>query len=138
MSRSNCSADFSCHDKECLCYRNAVDRAIRGKRGQALLLEMLTALDAMPEKALIAGELESSDGRVCALGCVGRARGIDMKPLNPEHIKQIAKAFDIAESQAREIAYMNDVVGPYHETPEQRWRLMRAWVQEQIAPEVKR
>jgi hypothetical protein len=38
-------------------YRGAVTSAIRGKRGQAFLREMLASLDAMPDKRLITGAL---------------------------------------------------------------------------------
>ena len=38
-------------------WRAQVASAIRGKRGQKLLKELLTALDSMPKKELIANEL---------------------------------------------------------------------------------
>ena len=38
-------------------YRGAVRSAIRGRRGQAFLKEMLAALDALPEKRLITEDL---------------------------------------------------------------------------------
>ena len=38
-------------------WRGAVASAIRGKRGQAFLREMLDALDALPEPKLIAHDL---------------------------------------------------------------------------------
>jgi hypothetical protein len=42
----------------CIRWQGVVKSAIRGKKGQAFLKELLSALDAMPEKKLIAEELE--------------------------------------------------------------------------------
>ena len=89
-------------------YRAAVNRAICGKRGQALLHELAVALDAMPEKALVADSLVTADGEFCTLGVLGAARGLDLKILDPDDPEKVAKAFDIAESMAREIVFEND------------------------------
>jgi hypothetical protein len=91
---------------------------------------MRDALDAMPEKRLIAKELER-DGEVCALGAVGRAREIDMQNIDPEDPERVAAVFDIAEVLAREIAYENDESWNAT-TPEDRWKYMRAWVERKI------
>lgn len=56
MSRSG-YVDDMCDQWAMICYRGAVSSAIRGRRGQAFLREMLAALDAMPEKRLISGAL---------------------------------------------------------------------------------
>ena len=112
-------------------YRGRVQSAIRGKRGQKLLRELRDALDAMPEKRLIREALVDSDGGCCALGCVGRARGVEMDNLDPEDADQVAAAFDIAEVLAREIAFENDDCY-YDTTPEARWSYMRKWVERNI------
>ncbi len=131
MSRSNYSED--CDDDLALGrWRGAVASAIRGHRGQKLLAEMAAALDAMPEKRLIKESLESPDG-VCALGCLGKAKGMDLSKVDPEDPDAVAKAFGIAMPLAAEIAYMNDEVF-WLVTPEQRWDRVRKWVQEQIKP----
>ena len=120
--------------------------AIRGKRGQAFLREMLAALDAMPEKKLITEDLERQpeglpfalreEGGVCAMGSVGKARGIDMTALDPHEPDQIAATFGVAEVLAREIAFENDEGGPWwKETPEARWARMRKWIESQIKPQ---
>ena len=129
MSRSGYSEDGD----ECsyAMWRGAVASAIRGRRGQALLREMLAALDAMPDKRLIAEELEQ-DGCVCALGAVGRARGLDMASLDPEDSDTVAAEFGIAHALACEILYMNDEYGPRKETPEERFIRMRKWVENKI------
>lgn len=148
-------------------WRAQVRSATRGKRGQKLLRDLLTALDAMPEKRLVTDALEISaaadekhaqswvkmfndpsaadryrqeyvnrrpveyrEGDVCALGALGRLRGLDMSELDPDEPEGVAAAFDIASPLAREIVYMNDE-GPY-ETPEARWQRMRKWVAAQI------
>jgi hypothetical protein len=109
-------------------WRGRVASAIRGKRGQKLLKEMAEALDAMPVKRLIAGELRAEES-YCALGVVGAKRGLDMDGLDPEDAETVAQTFDIAEPLAREIVYVND---ESHGTPEQRWETVRQWVQAQI------
>lgn len=108
-------------------WRSAVWRAINGARGQAFLRELIAALDAMPEKRLIAGEL-IRDGEVCAIGSVGLARGMDMTRIDYESPRFVGRAFGIARSMAAEIEYEND--GDHHydtETAEARWHRMRAW-----------
>ncbi len=126
-------------------WRGQVASAIRGKRGQKLLTDLLAALDAMPEKSLIAHELETKDGEVCALGALAKVRGIDMQKLDPEEPEEVATAFGIAPQLAREIVYMNDEYfdGAWNDstkryddiTPEERWKRMRAWVAAQIKSE---
>lgn len=132
MSRSNYSDDFAGH--ECVMYRGAVASATNGRRGQAFLREMLAALDAMPERKLVQSALEE-DGNVCAIGAVGKARGVDMTGLDPECSEAIAETFGIADALAREIVFWNDEGAwpPWpSETPEARFDRMRAWVVSQI------
>lgn len=130
---------------------NATERAIKGKRGQAMLRELATALDAMPSKRLVRGSFERrADGEVCALGCLGRARGVDMSEL--QRLAEIAErdeddpyddwgiprtaadAFGVARSLAQEVMYQNDdgALDNTRETPETRWLRMRAWVARQL------
>jgi hypothetical protein len=72
------------------------------------------------------------EGDVCALGALGKVRGLDMSGLDPDESEGVAAAFDIAEPLAREIVYMNDEGTYRKETPEERWTRMRAWVESQI------
>jgi len=131
MSRSGYNDDFQ--DWELICWRGAVASAIRGNRGQAFLEEMLHAMAALPERKLVSNELETTDGAVCALGAIGKSRGIDMKDLDPEDRETVAKVFGIAPALAAEIVYMNDEGCWYGvETPEQRFARMRAWIEDQI------
>lgn len=113
-------------------WRGAVSSAIRGKRGQSFFTELLAAMDAMPEKRLIAHELEN-DGDFCTLGVLGNARGMDMSGIDPDYPEQVSEEFNIAEALAREVVYMNDEGWYGRETPEQRWQRMRGWVERQIS-----
>lgn len=127
MSRSGYSDELD--NWELICWRGAVASAIRGKRGQAFLRELADAMDAMPEKRLIAHDLER-DGEYCALGVVAAKRGVDVKPLDPFEYDDIAAAMDIPKTLVCEIEYHNDECGGWcgPETPEQRWKRMRRWV----------
>jgi len=128
MSRSGYSDDWG-DQWQHIMWRGAVASAIRGRRGQQFLQELLTGLDAMPEKRLISDELEQN-GEFCALGVVGQARGIDMQNIDPECYLTVAHTFNISQALAQEVAYMNDEDNPYYaqETPESRWQRMRTWV----------
>lgn len=130
MSRSGYSEDC---DNIGL-WRGAVERAIRGKRGQAFLREMAAALDAMPVKELVAGEIVRDSEHVCAIGSVALARGLDVTELNIYCGESVGEAFGVASALALEIAYENDEAGPWRgETDAERWTRMRAWVDDQIA-----
>ena len=111
-------------------WRGQVASALRGKRGQAFLRELIAALDALPEKKLTAGELVADDGAVCALGAAGLKRGADMAPLDPYDSDTLADVFGIAHQMIREIEYMNDEV--WFETGEGRWRGMRNWAERHL------
>src|SRR6185369_15566751 len=122
-------------------WRGAVKSAMKGKRGRAFLLEMLTAMDAMPQKRLIADELKRTKVNanhwedlvsfshwgmfpapgLCAIGTVGERRGLDMSKIDPEDYCTVANQFNIALAMAQEIVYVNDEMGPYRETPEERF-----------------
>lgn len=135
MSRSGYSDDFGCDNQWGLIrWRGAVASSIRGKRGQAFLQEMAEALDAMPEKRLIAHSLKA-EGGVCAIGSVGERRGVDMSALDPEDYSQVAGTFGIASPLAQEIVWLNDEAGFHNETPEQRWTRIRAEIKSAPNPE---
>lgn len=139
MSRSGYSDD--CENINL--WRGAVDRALGGRRGQAFLREMRDAMDALPEKKLIKDDLEK-DGSVCAIGAVGRARGVDMSKVDPEDNSGIANVFGLPFSMACEIMYLNDEHEEYDrenkrwivETDEERFARLRRWVETKIKPAV--
>ena len=105
----------------------ALNSALKGKRGQGFLREMLSALDAMPVKELHANILVE-DGCVCAMGAVAVARGVDVSEVDPEESEEVAKALNISDALARYVAYLNDEHAHSQETPEARWSRMRFWV----------
>ncbi len=107
MSRSGYSDDGGEGNWGLICWRGAVNSAIRGRRGQAFLRELAEAMDAMPEKRLIADELQA-DGGYCTIGVLGQARGLDMASIDPHDSDQVSKIFGIAPAMAREIVYEND------------------------------
>ena len=132
MSRSGYSDD----NENIAMWRGMVASAIRGKRGQQFLKELIASLEAMPEKKLIKNELVTATGEVCALGCVGQARGLDMTKFDPDEdpeflAEQLGKAFNIAPCLAQEVQYLNDEWN-YSWTPEQRWAAVHKWAQENL------
>lgn len=119
-----------------------------------MLRELVQALDALPEKRLASGSLVTEDGDYCTLGALGRARGMDMAPIDPEDREAVAHAFGVAEALAAEVMFLNDEMfddfGHYAEieihgpmrgrerhrrtvrvvnerAAETRWSRMRAW-----------
>lgn len=113
-------------------WRGQVCSAIRGKRGQAFLRELADAMDTMPEKWLIVGELIDSDGDCCTIGVVCKSRGTDVSKVDPEEPEQVGAAVGIARQMAAEIEWENDDGGSWKETSAQRWNRMRRWVDHQL------
>lgn len=92
-------------------WRQAVKRALQGRRGQALLRDLLAALDAMSDKRLYRGSFATAEGEFCALGVLGMQRGTKMDDLGDEddsNPKLVGQRFGIAMAMAAEIMYMND------------------------------
>ena len=114
-------------------WRGAVRSAIRGRRGQAFLREMIAALDAMPNKRLVSSVLIDEEGEVCAMGCVLKARGVKPEQLpDAECPGDVADLTGLAEAMVREIAYENDDGTYGTEEPEARWTRMRAWAEKRL------
>lgn len=92
-------------------WRQAVRRAVEGKRGQALLRDMLEALDAMEDKRLWPGSFQAADGEFCAFGALAHHRGIRVDDLGDEDDcdpTQVGQRFNVAHAMAAEIMYLND------------------------------
>lgn len=128
MSRSGYTDD--CDDIGL--WRGAVERALLGKRGQRFLGDLANALDAMPDKVLIADELIDANGDCCAIGAVCKARALDVTTIDYEDAGAVANAIGVARAMAAEIAYLNDEWSP-NETPQERWIRMRKWVDTNLA-----
>jgi hypothetical protein len=136
MSRSGYSDDFDPEIPNTVgLYRNAVRRSIKGARGQQLLRRLRDALDAMPAKRLIDGVIKDESGDVCALGALDPNAPNDGDSEWDDYCaEKLGKHFGIATALAAEITYVNDEACWQLETPEQRWKRMRAWVDKQIVP----
>lgn len=110
MSRSGYSEDYD--DPLALGrWRQAVRRAIDGKRGQALLRELADVLDAMPDKRLYSGSFATAEGEFCTLGALGARRGTKMDDLGDDEECDpalVGERFGIARAMAAEIMYLND------------------------------
>ena len=128
---SRCGYSDALDQWDLIRWRGQVASAIRGKRGQAFLRELLAALDTMPEKRLIAHDLQDATGAVCTLGSIGMARGLELGKLDPEAHEHLGGVFGIAHQLVQEIEFENDE-GMYQESPEQRWERMRWWVMQQL------
>lgn len=143
MSRSGFGdSDYDVSTWDMIRWRGMVTSAMRGKRGQQLLRDLLSALDAMLVKQLISGHLQTADGAVCALGAVAQYRGVPLPEVKEDAWgddwsdatwRKLGETFDIAEVLAREIMYYNDEWFD-NCTPEQRWEKMHAWVTKELAP----
>ena len=125
MSRSGYVDDCD-HDNIHYLWRGTVAKALKGKRGQTFLRDLVAAMDALPEPRLIESALQEANG-VCAIGSVGLARGVDMAHLDPYDDYAVSAKFDIAQAMVREIAWINDEASYAVETSEQRWTRVRAW-----------
>lgn len=132
MSRSGYYEDGDGDNWEMIRWRGAVTSAIRGKRGQEFLRELLAALDSLPDQCLARGELATQHGDVCALGSVGRARGLDMSDVDVEDYEAVAKLFDISGALAREIMWVNDQHCAIRAPSKKRFAVVREWVVDEI------
>lgn len=112
-------------------WRGQVTSAIRGKRGQAFLRELVEALEAMPEKRLISGALREA-GEVCAIGAVGAKRGIPLETLDVDDYEGIASTMGVAHQLVQEIEWQNDEGTWRTETPEERWARVREWAAKKL------
>lgn len=126
-------------------------RSINGKAGQKSLRELEAALLALPEKRLIADELENADGEVCAIGAIKKYRGV-VVDADPEDMESVGVELGMPRLVAWKVVCLNDVdidgryveaQGPIHRhqgrpcvfvpvTPEQRYEQVLAWVRRQI------
>ncbi len=124
-------------------WEHNVVQTLKGKRGQAALAELETALRAMPERRLIRGEVCHLDRydpgfgwsftvpSYCLVGLYAALKGA-----RPEHLALLGGEQDTAEAGANagitytmawEMGYQNDEMW-WDETPEARWERALAWV----------
>ena len=114
----------------------AMRSAIRGRRGQQLLRDLIAGLDALPVPELAAGALEDPEtGCVCALGAVRLQRGAEavalrFDPTDPDiDWRDLAKPFDISETLAHAVISENEYGSKRNDeqSRRRRWQSVRAW-----------
>lgn len=124
-------------------------RSLKGKRGQKNLRDFIAALDAMPEKRLIADaevekhpvddEREYEVAGVCAVACFAASRGEDPRWFGGEEdsdiftTAELGKNAGLSWTMAWEMARANDDVFS-DSTPEERWQKMRDWAVARLQP----
>lgn len=86
-------------------------------------------MEGMEQKELIENSLEK-DGQYCALGVVGKSRGIDLRRLDPDDYDHLAKVFGISAALVQEIEWINDQWSAKY--PWMRWDYVYTWVRENI------
>ena len=116
-------------------WRAEINTTIRSEHMQAFLVELAGAMDAMPNKILIHGELIDAEGDCCTIGVVCKARGVDVAGMDFEDPDVVGFLAGIPCEMAAEIEYQNDEGGSRDESPESRWRRMRKWVARKIRKE---
>lgn len=111
MSRSGYTDEID-DNWQYITWRGRVASSIRGKRGQALLRELLAALDAMEDKRLYPNNFATAEGEFCALGVLGAARGTKMDDLGDAQDgcdeRAVAERFGVAAPLVQEIMWLND------------------------------
>lgn len=132
MSRSGYSDELDSLDLGR--WRGQIASATRGKRGQAFFKALVEALDAMPDKRLIRGDLQDETGCVCTLGALARHRGLDPLDLDTYDYDDMGKRFNAAHQLMQEVMFENDDAWG-RQGPEERWGRMRKWAAEQIHAE---
>lgn len=112
MSRSGYTDDYGDDPLAMGRYRQQVQRALDGKRGQAFLRDLLDTLDAMPDKRLYSGSFATADGEFCTLGAHAARKGVKVDDLGDAEdgceTELVGKRFGIARTMAAEIMYEND------------------------------
>lgn len=137
MSRSGYTDDTD-DNWQHIMWRGRVASSIRGKRGQALLRDLLVALDAMPDKKLFPNNFSTAVGEYCTLGVLGAARGTKMDDLGDAedgcNVRLVGERFGVAAPLVQEIMFMNDEGIYFQDTlsPQKRWEFMREWISKQI------
>jgi len=134
-------------------------RSLDGRKGQAALRELETALLALPQKRLITSELVNDAGEVCAIGAVAKHRGQlteDMRARGECHMEEVGVDLGMPRLVAWKIVELNDILlsdregrlvihaGPYRwpseqptsweftMTPEQRYERVLEWVRGEL------
>lgn len=141
MSRSGYSEDGWGDEYASLragAWRANLRRMYRGQKARKFLTELRDALDALPERRLVANAFET-EGAFCALGTVAKSRGVPMPEWDAEDdydygegaSEDAGVALHISKTLAAEIMHVNDDSSG-DETPEQRWLRVRHWAAKKL------
>lgn len=152
MSRVESWEDDEPYPNATALFERAVENAMKGRRGQALLKEIEAALLALPEKKLVAGAV-CRDGQVCMLGSVVVERAVRSGKTRAEALAELErKALEWGqddedgdetfvflkdllgikqESLAWTLVYQNDEI--WCKSPEDRYERMLEWIRARIA-----
>jgi hypothetical protein len=121
----------------------ALRSAIRGKRGQQFLRDLVQALDALPSPELAAGALEDEKtGCCCAFGAVRRFRGADAVPLWFHPMEEdmtpdnLAEPFNVSKTLAWAVVQANEdgMIGNDESKRRLRWKQVRDWAVRRLIP----
>lgn len=162
MSRSGYS-DYGGDDNvwQSIKWGGQLKAGLFGRRAQEMLADLVNALDAMPVKELAWGTFQSHEEGVCALGCVAKARDIDVSDLNAKEYdeydsqwtaEQVAARLNIPFAVACHVMHVNDADydderfgrwGPetakeVKRRREKRWKRVRQWAVYQMEEALKR
>lgn len=130
MSRSGYVDDLD--QSDLAMWRGRVASAIRGRRGQKLLRDMLSELEAMSDQRLIAHELVDEHGECCALGAACRYRGIpEFALLDSTDHHSLGEVLDVAPCLIQEIEWLNDESGLSGDG-KKRFERVRKWLLDHI------
>lgn len=123
-------------------------QSIKGKRGQAALRAIHTALVNLPSKRLIADTFHTPDGDYCMVAAWAAGNGVDMPEwlngsedrwghLPPDELEILAWAtgvLNISVTLAWQLLWINDdnYWGQRVETDEERYERVMGWVEARI------
>lgn len=137
------------------------ERSLRGRKGQAALKRLETALLALPEPKLVADVIQDADGLVCALGALAKyehyegSLELPQRPTDDANDEEwnawysdddcegkavedamlaLAKELNVPQLVAIAIIARNDE--GHLRSPETRYRHMLQWVQRCLSGEV--
>lgn len=110
-------------------FKASISRAVNSTGGQAMLKNLLSALDAMPYPRLIGGVFEF-DCDYCAIGALGKAAGLNVAKFSTEKLPELAATFGCPLVLIDVIMKTNDE--GRRELPAQKWSRMRDWTAHQI------
>jgi hypothetical protein len=142
MSRSGYSEDYDYDSGGAPpeFYWQALDNAMRGKRGQALLRDIAAGMDAMEHKVLVKGFLRDG-GAFCMVGVATNVRNVNLEDIPDGElfeqdagywITKLARRLNVAQCVIASLIWQNDEFGAPNESPAGRWRRIRSWIDVEI------